>query len=261
MSKHLEVVWVGFVESLNRLIEKRSSSSTTQRLNGSTMLVVVLVLTLSLGGCAKIVTNLTGNTQTIKFQITLSTVLTSGGAIIIPVSPVANPANTVQTGFFNAQNPFWYSRGPNEIQQSELDSLFFVTGRNYGSVNSYYTNLYSTWTDYIYITPTSIKLVKGSFTTSANSYVQVSTLASFAPGTNPINFDVNAGDLNGGVVFTQLNYNVLSMDSNGIVKDLMESAPSAILMQSTFTRTESDSDTILSSPAADNIQTVKVTVQ
>jgi hypothetical protein len=224
-------------------------------------LILMSVMLLSLRGCARVVTNLTGNTQTVRFQITLNSVLSAGGAIIIPFSAAGNPANVVQTGFFNAQNPVWYGRGANEIQQSQLDNLFVLNGHNYGSVDSYYTNLYTTWSDYIYITPTSIKLVKGPFTTSANSYVQITTLATFAPGTNPINFDVNAGNLNNSVAFTQLYYNVLTLDSNGLVKDLMESNPSPIVMQSTFTRTESDTDTTLGTPVADDIQTVRVQVQ
>jgi hypothetical protein len=185
--------------------------------------------------------------------------LVLGGAIIIPVSAAANPINAI--GVFGAQNPLWYGRGANEIQQSQLDNLFVLNGRNYGMVNSYYSSIYNSWSDYIYITPTSIKLVKGPFTTSANSYVQVTTLASFAPGTNPINFDVNAGDLNNSVAFTQLYYNVFTLDNNGLIKDLLEGNPSPIVMQSTFTRTETDSDPLLGTPAADDIQTVRVQVQ
>ena len=215
----------------------------------SKFLILVSVLLLSLSGCARVVTNLTGNTQTVRFQITLNSVLSAGGAIIIPVSAAANPINAI--GVFGTQNPLWYGRGANEIQQSQLDNLF----------NSYYSSIYNSWSDYIYITPTSIKLVKGPFTTSANSYVQVTTLASFAPGTNPINFDVNAGDLNNSVAFTQLYYNVFTLDNNGLIKDLLEGNPSPIVMQSTFTRTETDSDPLLGTPAADDIQTVRVQVQ
>jgi hypothetical protein len=231
-------------------------------MNKKLLMIGIVVCALVIGGCAKQITVLPTAGPLIKVTITLTRPLLAQEAIVVMFSPAKSPTKSVEVSYFAGQTQYWYGDGPNEIQKTKLDAISADRGGiSYATVDDYYTYVYKSWTDYVYINNYQAKLVKGPFTTSANTYSEIKPLSNYTPGSTTITFSVNASYLNNGALFGSLYYNITTLASNGTIRDYFESNPSAIVMSSTFTRTESDSTDTIPAPVTGNLVSCTVEIQ